>query len=84
MSTLASMPARATDTDLQVVAAYEHAATVAAAWARAPLDAAAQAAALAYLLGQATADRAMVARGMDDDATDPRRLIALIADGGSS
>lgn len=83
MSTLASTPARAIDTDLRVVTAYERAAMVAAAWARAPLDAAAQAAALAYLLGLAAADRAMVAQFMDDDATDPRRLIALIAEGGS-
>lgn len=83
MSTSASTPARATDTDLRVIAAYEHVARIAAAWARAPLDAATQTVALAYLLGPAAADRTMVALCMDDDATDLRRLIALIADGGS-
>ena len=85
MPALASTPARATDTDLRVAAAYEHAATVAAAWARAPLDPAAQEAALAYLLGPATVDRAMVAQHMDEDATAlRRRLSALIVDGGSA
>ena len=82
MPTSDSTPASGIDNDLKVVAAYEHAASVAAAWARAPFDPTAQAAALAYLLGPATADMTMVAQFMDEGATVlRRRLSALIADG---
>jgi hypothetical protein len=84
MSTPAPAPTRATDTELRVTAAYERAAAVTAAWARAPLNLAAQEAALAYLLGPAAADRATVARWMGEGATVlRRRLHALIADDGS-
>lgn len=84
MSTPAPALARVTDTDVRVAAAHERAAAVAAAWACAPLNPAAQEAALAYLLGPAAADRAMVVRWMDDGATVLlRRLHALIADDGS-
>jgi hypothetical protein len=84
MSTPDPAPTRATDTELRVAAAHERAAAVAAAWARAPLNPAAQEAALAYLLGPAAADRTMVAQWMDEGATVlRRRLHTLIADDGS-
>lgn len=60
MSTLAPAPTALTDTDLHVAAAHHRAAAAAAAWARAPLNPAAQAAALDYLLGPALADQDLV------------------------
>jgi hypothetical protein len=85
MSTPTPAPTRATDTELSVVAAHKRAVGVATAWARAPLNPAAQEAALAYLLGPAASDRVMVARWMDDNgaAVLRRRLHALIAGDGS-
>jgi hypothetical protein len=85
MSTLAPAPTRATDTDLRVAAAHEQAAVAAASWARAQLNPAAQAAALAYLLGPAAADQTLVAPWMDEGA--PLlylRLHLLLAAGGSA
>ena len=78
MWTLAPPLARAIDTDLRVAAAHELAAAVARAWARAPLNTAAQAQARAYLLGPAADDQALVDRWMDQDAPLLRRLLHLL------